>query len=222
MDPNGLIKYVLVYAIPVVFAITLHEAAHGFVARRFGDSTAWMLGRVTLNPLRHIDPIGTIAMPLLLYFATKGAFVFGYAKPVPVRFDRLRDPRWHGMWVALAGPASNFVQAIIWGVLAVLFAVGGVNEPFLIGMARAGILVNMVMAAFNMFPLPPLDGGRVLAALLPPRAALVLARIEPFGFFIVMALIISNVITNVWMRPIMALLFQLLQWMLSPLQLLFS
>ena len=221
MDPT-LIQNIAVYAIPVLFAITLHEAAHGYVAKHFGDDTAYVMGRISINPLRHIDPIGTIAMPLLLYFATKGAFVFGYAKPVPVRFGRLRDPRWHGMWVALAGPASNFAQAIVWGVLAVLFAVGGVNEPFLISMARAGILVNMVMAAFNMFPLPPLDGGRVLAALLPPRMALGLSRIEPFGFFIVMALIISNVITNVWMRPIMALLFQLLQWILSPLQMLFS
>jgi len=221
MDPT-LLQNIAVYAIPVLFAITLHEAAHGYVAKHFGDDTAYVMGRISINPLRHIDPIGTIAMPLLLYFATKGAFVFGYAKPVPVRFDRLRDPRWHGMWVALAGPASNFVQAIIWGVLAILFAVGGVHEPFLLGMARAGILVNMVMAAFNMFPLPPLDGGRVLAALLPPRAALGLARIEPFGFFIVMALIISNVITNVWMRPIMALLLQLLQWILSPLLMLFS
>ncbi|CAJ0808300.1 hypothetical protein LMG19087_00205 [Ralstonia wenshanensis] len=221
MDPT-LIQNIAVYALPVLFAITLHEAAHGYVAKHFGDDTAYVMGRISINPLRHIDPIGTIAMPLLLYFATKGAFVFGYAKPVPVRFGRLRDPRWHGMWVALAGPATNFVQAIFWGVLAVAFAVGGVNEPFLIGMARAGILVNMVMAAFNMFPLPPLDGGRVLAALLPPRLALGLSRIEPFGFFIVMALIISNVITNVWMRPIMALLFQLLQWILSPLQMLFS
>lgn len=221
MDPT-LIQNIAVYAIPVLFAITLHEAAHGYVAKHFGDDTAFVMGRISLNPLRHVDPIGTIAMPLLLYFATKGAFVFGYAKPVPVRFDRLRDPRWNGMWVALAGPATNFVQAILWGVLAVGLAVGGVTEPFLIGMARAGILVNMVMAAFNMFPLPPLDGGRVLAALLPPRAALVLARIEPFGFFIVMALILSNIITNVWMRPIMALLLQLLQWILSPLQMLFS
>lgn len=221
MDPT-LIQNIAVYAIPVLFAITLHEAAHGYVAKHFGDDTAYVMGRISINPLRHIDPIGTIAMPLLLYFATKGAFVFGYAKPVPVRFGRLRDPRWHGMWVALAGPATNFVQAIFWGVLAVVFAMEGVNEPFLIGMARAGILVNMVMAAFNMFPLPPLDGGRVLAALLPPRMALGLSRIEPFGFFIVMALIISNVITNVWMRPIMALLFQLLQWILSPLQMLFS
>ncbi|MCO5398107.1 site-2 protease family protein [Ralstonia soli] len=221
MDPT-LIQNIAVYAIPVLFAITLHEAAHGYVAKHFGDDTAYAMGRVSINPLRHIDPIGTIAMPLLLYFATKGAFVFGYAKPVPVRFGRLRDPRWHGMWVALAGPATNFVQAIFWGVLAILLVVGGVNEPFLNGMARAGILVNMVMAAFNMFPLPPLDGGRVLAALLPPRAALGLSRIEPFGFFIVMALIISNVITNVWMRPIMALLLQLLQWILSPLLMLFS
>lgn len=221
MDPT-LIQNIAVYAIPVLFAITLHEAAHGYVAKHFGDDTAYVMGRISINPLRHIDPIGTIAMPLLLYFATNGNFVFGYAKPVPVRFGRLRDPRWHGMWVALAGPGSNFIQAILWGVFAILLAVGGVNEPFLNGMARAGILVNMVMAAFNMFPLPPLDGGRVLAALLPPRMALGLSRIEPFGFFIVMALIISNVITNVWMRPIMALLFHLLQWILSPLQMLFS
>ena len=108
MDPT-LIQNIAVYAIPVLLAITLHEAAHGYVAKHFGDDTAFVMGRISLNPLRHVDPIGTVAMPLLLYFATSGAFVFGYAKPVPVRFDRLRDPRWNGMWVALAGPATNFV-----------------------------------------------------------------------------------------------------------------
>ena len=219
---ENIIQTVLIYALPVLFAITVHEAAHGYAARHFGDNTAYMLGRITLNPIKHIDPVGTILMPLLLYFATSGAFLFGYAKPVPVNFGNLRNPKRHMVWVALAGPASNFIQAVLWAILLVALVGTGVDERFFVEMARAGVLVNLVMWAFNMFPLPPLDGGRVLAALLPPRAAMVLARIEPFGFFIVMALILSNVITNVWMRPIMALLLQLLQWILSPLQMLFS
>src|SRR5574343_1227689 len=115
MDFAHIVQTGAIYALPVVFAITVHEAAHGYAARHFGDDTAWMMGRITLNPLKHIDPIGTILMPLMLYFATSGAFVFGYAKPVPVRFDQLRDPRWHGMWVALAVPVTKFGQAIFWG-----------------------------------------------------------------------------------------------------------
>lgn len=135
---SSLIQTLAVYALPVLFAITLHEAAHGYVAKLFGDNTAYSMGRVSLNPARHIDPIGTIAVPLLLYFMTSGQFVFGYAKPVPVAFDHLRNPRWHGMWVALAGPGSNVLQAFLWALVAVGLVVARVQEPFFTQMAQAG------------------------------------------------------------------------------------
>ena len=214
---TDLIQTVLIYALPVLFAITLHEAAHGYAALRLGDNTASMLGRVTLNPMAHIDPMGTILMPLLLYFSTGGAFLFGYAKPVPVRFDRLRHPKKDMVWVALAGPASNLLQALLWGVVLYVLAGAGVQERFFIEMCRAGILTNVVMFAFNLFPLPPLDGGRILVGLLPWRQAAMVSRIEPWGFFIVMALVIAGVVSALWMQPIMALTFSLLKLVLSPL-----
>jgi Zn-dependent protease len=189
---NNLIQTVLIYALPVLFAITIHEAAHGYVARYFGDNTAYMLGRVTLNPVKHIDPVGTILMPLMLYFATSGAFLFGYAKPVPVNFSQLRRPKRDMVWVALAGPASNFVQAILWAVTYTLLAGAGLEERFFLEMARAGVLVNLVMWAFNLFPLPPLDGGRVLVGLLPEPFSSLLARIEPFGFLILLVLLMTR------------------------------
>ncbi|WP_420992570.1 site-2 protease family protein [Cupriavidus sp. 30B13] len=213
---SSLIQTLAVYALPVLFAITLHEAAHGYVAKLFGDSTAYMMGRVSINPARHIDPIGTIAVPLLLYFMTSGQFVFGYAKPVPVAFDRLRNPRWHGMWVALAGPGSNVLQAFLWALVAVGLVLAQVQEPFFSQMARAGVLVNLVMAAFNLFPVPPLDGGRVLTALLPQRLAHAISRIEPYGIFVVLALVAAGVITKVWMQPVMGALSGLVQLMLQP------
>jgi Zn-dependent protease len=219
---DNLIQTVLIYALPVLFAITIHEAAHGYVARHFGDNTAAVMGRVTLNPIKHIDPVGTIVMPLLLYFATHGAFLFGYAKPVPVNFGRLKHPKRDMVWVALAGPASNFVQAILWALLFTLLVGVGINERFFLDMAKAGVLVNLVMWAFNLFPLPPLDGGRVLTGLLPPRAAWTFSRIEPWGFFIVMGLVIAGVVSNLWLRPLMALGYSTLGVLLSPLQLLFS
>ena len=158
MDPTELIQTVLTYALPVLFAITVHEAAHGYAARHFGDNTAAMMGRITLNPLKHIDPVGTILMPLLLYFATSGAFLFGYAKPVPVRFGNLRNPKRDMIWVALAGPGVNLLQAMGWMVLLYLLAAIGINEPFFVKMCQGGVLVNIVMFVFNLFPLPPLDG----------------------------------------------------------------
>jgi len=199
-----LIQNVLMYALPVLFSITLHEAAHGYVARHFGDNTAAMLGRITLNPIKHIDPIGTIVMPLALYFMTSGAFVFGYAKPVPVAFGNLRNPKRDMIWVALAGPATNFIQALLWAVVLGILAISGLHEPFFLGMAKAGIAVNLVMWAFNLFPLPPLDGGRVLVGLLPYRQAEAVSRIEPYGFFIVMGLVVAGVISAIWMRPLMS------------------
>ena len=217
MDFSDLIQTVLIYALPVLFAITVHEAAHGYAARHFGDNTAAMLGRVTLNPLKHIDPVGTILMPLLLYFATSGAFLFGYAKPVPVNFSHLRHPKRDMVWVALAGPASNFIQAILWAVLFFVLVAAGTDERFFLEMARAGVLVNLVMWAFNLFPLPPLDGGRVLAGLLPRGGAQeLLARIEPYGFFIVMGLVIAGVVGNWWLRPLMDFGYQAINFLLTP------
>ena len=217
MDFANLIQTIAIYALPVLFAITVHEAAHGYVARYLGDNTAWMLGRVTLNPIKHIDPLGTIVMPLMLYMATSGAFLFGYAKPVPVQFGNLRNPKRDMIWVALAGPGANFIQALLWGILFYLLSGSGVTEPFFIKMCQAGMLVNVVMFVFNLFPLPPLDGGRILVGLLPPRQAELVSRIEPWGFFVVMALVLAGVVTALWMRPLMKLTYGLLEIMLSPL-----
>lgn len=214
---NDLIQTVLIYALPVLFAITVHEAAHGYAARYFGDNTAYAQGRITLNPIAHIDPLGTIVMPLLLYFATGGALLFGYAKPVPVNFSHLRNPKRDMIWVALAGPGANFVQAFLWGVLFYLLTAAGVDEPFFIKMCQGGILTNLVMFAFNLFPLPPLDGGRILVGLLPWRQAVLVSRIEPWGFFIVMALVTTGVVSALWMQPLMALTSSVLHWLLTPL-----
>jgi len=204
MDIAHIITTVTVYALPVLLAITLHEAAHGYAALHWGDNTAQRLGRISLNPLRHIDPLGTIAMPLLLYFATSGAFLFGYAKPVPVNFSRLRNPKRDMVWVALAGPASNWVQALFWAALWLLLNAQAEPEAFFVQMAQAGVLVNLVMFAFNLFPLLPLDGGRILVGLLPMRMAIALSRVEPYGFFIVMALVLTGVVGGLWLRPLMA------------------
>lgn len=217
MDLAKLIQTVAIYALPVLFAITIHEAAHGYVARYLGDNTAWTLGRVTLNPLKHIDLMGTIAMPLLLYFATSGAFLFGYAKPVPVNFGKLRNPKRDMVWVALAGPASNFAQAVLWALLLVVLSVLGIQERFFSQMAQAGVLVNLVMWAFNLFPLPPLDGGRVLVGLLPWKQAQLVSRVEPWGFFIVMALVIAGVVGTYWLRPLISFGYLILNALTAPL-----
>jgi len=218
MDLAQIIQTVALYALPVLFAITVHEAAHGYAARHFGDRTADLQGRITLNPLKHIDPVGTVLMPLLLYFATSGAFLFGYAKPVPVNFGRLRHPKRDMVWVALAGPGSNLAQAIAWVVLGYLLVALGVEERFFLEMTRAGLMVNLVMFAFNLFPLPPLDGGRILVGLLPMRQALLVSRVEPWGFFIVMALVITGVVGSLWLRPLMALTAGLIHTLLTPLR----
>lgn len=216
MDIANLIQTVALYALPVLFAITLHEAAHGYAARHFGDNTAWQLGRISLNPMRHIDPVGTILMPLVLYFATSGAFLFGYAKPVPVRFGNLRNPKRDMIWVALAGPGANLFMALLWGIALYVLRGAEVSEPFFLKMCQGGVLVNVVMFAFNLFPLPPLDGGRILVGLLPYRQAELVSRIEPWGFFIVMALVIMGVISTLWMQPVMSLTYGLLNILLSP------
>jgi len=179
----------ILWVVPVVLAITLHEAAHGYVARMFGDQTAWMLGRVTLNPFKHIDPIGTVLVPGVL-FLLKAPFLFGWAKPVPVNFGNLRHPKRDMVWVAGAGPLANFVMALGW---ALLLRATGPSGPWtsngLYEMADAGVWINLALLALNLLPVPPLDGGRIAVGLLPHRASLLLARAEPYGFFVVLALI---------------------------------
>jgi Zn-dependent protease len=218
VDINTIMQSIAIYAIPVLLAITIHEAAHGYAARHFGDNTAWMLGRITLNPFKHIDPIGTIAVPLMLLFATSGAFLFGYAKPVPVNFGRLRRPKRDMVWVALAGPASNVVQAMLWVVFGYVLLATGIEERFLTEMVRAGVLVNLVLFALNMFPLPPLDGGRIAVGLLPTGSAMSLQRIEPFGFWIVLGLLFTGLLGTYWLRPLMRATGQLIDLLLTPLQ----
>jgi Zn-dependent protease len=215
VDTSNLIQTVSVYAIPVIFAITLHEAAHGYAAKYFGDSTAYLMGRVTLNPFPHIHLVGTILLPLLLYFSTSGALLFGFAKPVPVDFGNLRHPKRDMVWVALAGPASNLVQAIVWALLYVVYTDFGVSEQFFLAMCKACVLRNVVMFAFNLFPLPPLDGGRIVVGLLPWKQAYQFSRIEPYGFYIVMALVITGVVNHLWLDPVMNATFGLIQLMLK-------
>jgi Zn-dependent protease len=221
MDISNIIQTVAIYAIPVIFAITLHEAAHGYAAKQLGDNTAYALGRVTLNPIKHIDPMGTIAVPLLLYFATAGTFLFGYAKPVPVRFGNLRHPKKDMIWVALAGPGSNLIQAIFWAIMYLLLVKVSLTERFFLEMCQAGVLVNVVMFAFNLFPLPPLDGGRILVGVLPLKQAAMVSRIEPWGFFIVLGLVVTGVISALWMRPVMSATYWLLDTLLVPLRFIF-
>jgi len=215
VDISNLIQTVSVYAIPVIFAITMHEAAHGYAAKYFGDRTAYMLGRVTLNPLPHIHLIGTIVLPLLLYFSTNGALLFGFAKPVPVNFGNLRHPKRDMVWVALAGPASNLLQALVWALLFVVYTDFGVTEKFFLAMCKAGVLSNVVMFAFNLFPLPPLDGGRIVVGLVPWKMAYQFSRVEPYGFYIVMALAITGVVNHLWLDPVMSATFGLIELMLK-------
>jgi Zn-dependent protease len=180
-----------VYAIPVLLAITLHEAAHGYVARLFGDNTAWVAGRVTLNPLKHIDPVGTIAVPLIILLVTKG-MLFGWAKPVPVSIGSLRHPKRDMVWVAAAGPGANLLMAVLWALFLSLQRILGLEEVFFQSMAIAGIQVNLVLMALNLLPVPPLDGGRIMIGLLPHRMSFQFSRIEPYGLIIVILLLATG------------------------------
>ena len=189
------IQTITVYALPVLFAITIHEAAHGYVARLFGDQTAYLAGRISLNPLRHIDPVGTVLVPaaiLLLSSIGGGGFLFGWAKPVPVNFGNLRKPKQQMIWVAAAGPGVNLLMAILWALAMRAYASIGLDEPFFVEMAKAGVFVNIGLMALNLLPIPPLDGGRILTGLLPARLAWRFARIEPYGFFIVILLMATQ------------------------------
>ena len=193
MDP-ALIQKITIFAIPLIFAITLHEAAHAFAARYFGDSTAYMLGRMTLNPLKHIDPVWTIAVPLGLMLIGS-PFLFGAAKPVPVNFGALRNPKRDSIWVAAAGPGANLIMMIGWAIVwKVLTGIDPSSpEQFLMLVAQAGVLVNALLMVFNLFPLLPLDGGRIVAGLLPNRLAYQYSRLEPYGMFILVALMFTPV-----------------------------
>ena len=216
MDIAQLIQTIAIYALPVLFAITVHEAAHGYAARYFGDNTAWALGRVTLNPIKHIDPFGTILLPLMLV-VIGSPIILGAAKPVPVRFGDLRNPKRDMIWVALAGPMANLLMALAWAVGLYLLQGVGITEPFFLKMCQAGVLVKVVLFAFNLFPLPPLDGGRILVGLLPIKQALLVSRIEPFGFFIVIALVFAGIVNTLWMQPVMSATYTVLNLLLSPL-----
>ena len=198
---------IVLWAVPVVFAITLHEAAHGYVARVFGDQTAYMLGRVTLNPLKHIDPIGTIAVPgflIAVSLLTKAPlFIFGWAKPVPVNFGNLRHPKRDMFWVAGAGPGANFAMALAWGILLKAAAPdGAMASDGLSVMAEAGVGVNLMLMALNLLPILPLDGGRIALSLLPQGLANRYARLEPYGFFVVILLLATGVLNDL-MVPIL-------------------
>ena len=199
---------IVLWAVPVVFAITLHEAAHGYVAKLFGDQTAWMLGRVTANPIKHIDPVGTILVPAVLLLTAKlfggPLLVFGWAKPVPVNFGNLRNPKRDMFWVAGAGPAANFAMAFAWGILLkVVSSDGSFASNGLAEMAGAGIQVNLMLMALNLLPILPLDGGRIAVSLLPHSLAAGYARLEPYGFMVVVLLLATGVLGSL-MRPILA------------------
>ncbi len=196
----SLIQKISVFAIPVIFAITLHEAAHGYVARYFGDMTAAALGRITANPLKHIDPVGTILVPLLILLTSKllggGAILFGWAKPVPVNFARLRRPKQDMLWVAAAGPGMNFIMAVFWALMIQLgYAMGsGFASVPLMLMGAAGVFINVILMALNLIPLPPLDGGRIAVSLLPMKLAMQFARLEPYGLFILLGLLFTGIL----------------------------
>ena len=205
---DNLIQTITVYALPVLFAITLHEAAHGYVARHFGDLTAQEAGRISLNPLRHVDLMGTIVVPLALLLVTRlmgGGLLFGWAKPVPVNFSALRHPKRDMIWVAGAGPAANFIMALLWIVLFGAAVPDGVlASSGLQQMAQYGIMVNLVLMALNLLPIPPLDGGRIAVGLLPGRASYALSRLEPYGFFVILALLLIPGALNRLLAPIIS------------------
>jgi len=209
MQIEQLIQTVAIGAIPVLFAITLHEAAHGYVARHFGDMTADKAGRISLNPLHHIDPVGTILLPLLTLWM--GGILFGWAKPVPVNFAALRHPKKDMLWVAIAGPASNLVMAMGWALvykMGLIFPENYFAGP-LLGMAQIGIQINVVLMVLNLLPLPPLDGGRVAVSLLPHRQAFQLSKVEPYGMFILIFLAVTPVLSLI-LLPLVNLMFKLI------------
>lgn len=218
---DNIIQGIAIYALPVIFAITMHEAAHGYIAKHFGDFTAYNEGRISLNPIRHIDLVGTIVVPLILFVLSKltigAGFLFGWAKPVPVNFSNLRQPKRDMLWVAAAGPGANLLMALFWALmmkLAILMSENSFATPLAL-MGEAGIEINLVLMALNLLPLPPLDGGRMAVSLLPHGIAYQFAKIEPYGFMILLALLFSGALEAVigpvilWAKIIIVLLFGL-------------
>ncbi|MCX7167945.1 MAG: site-2 protease family protein [Rhodocyclales bacterium] len=198
----NVIQTLAISALPVIFAITLHEAAHGYAARHFGDPTAWQMGRISLNPLRHVDLVGTLVVPAVILLLSAGGLLFGWAKPVPVNFGNLRRPKQDMLWVAAAGPAANLAMALAWALVLKL-AVGMPEHGYaeaLKEMARVGISINGVLMVLNLLPLPPLDGGRIMVSLLPHRAAWKFAQLERWGFPILLALLFFGVLDTI-LRP---------------------
>lgn len=189
MDEFSLVQKVIIWAIPVLFAVTLHEVAHGWAALQFGDRTAQMMGRLTLNPIKHIDPVGTILVPALLAMAT--GFIFGWAKPVPVNSRNMRNAKTNMAWVALAGPMANFLMALFWSVIVLIGL--SFNEA-LAYMGLAGIFINTMLMLLNLLPLPPLDGGRILVSVLPGPLAWKVSRVEPYGFIVLLALLYFGIV----------------------------
>lgn len=211
-DLSALMQGIAIAALPVILAITLHEAAHGYVARYFGDSTAWVQGRVTANPLKHIDPVGTILVPIMILLLSTGGFLFGWAKPVPVNFGNLKNPKRDMLWVAAAGPGANFVMALVWAMVMKLAWILPLNY-FSLPMARMaeiGITINVALMVLNLLPLPPLDGGRIAVSLLPHRAAWKFAQIERFGFPILLILLFTGILGKI-LLPFMAVVISLIQ-----------
>lgn len=216
MDPTTIVQKLAIWAVPVLLAITLHEVAHGWTARALGDDTASRLGRLSLNPLKHIDPVGTILVPAVLLFL--GGILFGWAKPVPVVMANMRNPRRDMAIVAVAGPASNFVMALVWGLLFKFAAMQGADVSGvwtgLRLMAQAGIAINLVLMVLNLIPIPPLDGGRVLTGLLPEHLARRVDRLEPFGLMILLLLMFTGVLGTIMAWP-MSLSYAVLSHLLS-------
>lgn len=196
MEFEAILRLVALYAIPGIFAITLHEAAHGYAARHFGDPTAHRAGRITLNPVRHVDPIGTLLVPIVILAVSGGKYAFGWAKPVPVNFAALHNPKRDMLWVAAAGPGANLVMAVLWALVVKMAEVIPVNyftEP-MVFMARGGIIINAVLMVLNLLPLPPLDGGRIAVSLLPRSLAYRFALVEPYGMIIIIVLMFLGVL----------------------------